>query len=89
MPRAKRSGLAIAAALPWPVGLVLGIVAFFGIRYGIGAYLASLPTGIFQQVGPMLSKSITPLAWFALIGCLMAAVASFFKAQKRKKLLEA
>jgi hypothetical protein len=24
----------IVAALPWPVGLVLGIVAFLGIRYG-------------------------------------------------------
>jgi restriction system protein len=78
----------IVAALPWPVGLVLGIVAFFGIRYGIGAYLSSAPTGMFRQIGPVLSKSLAPVAWFALIACWIAAGFSFVKTEHRKKLLE-
>jgi restriction system protein len=78
----------IVAALPWPVGLVLGIIAFFGIRYGIGAYLSSAPTGMFRQIGPVLSKAVAPFSWLALIACWIAAGFSFAKAQRRKKLLE-
>jgi len=40
----------IGAALPWPVGLLLGIIAFFGIRYGTCAYLSSAPTGMFDKL---------------------------------------
>jgi restriction system protein len=52
MGRRKASGLDIVAALPCPAGIVFGIIAFFGIRYGIGAYLQSAPTGTFKQLGP-------------------------------------
>jgi len=78
----------IVAALPWPVGLVLGVVAFLVIRYGIGAYLSSVPTGVFRQIGPALSNSLAPFSWLALIACWLAAGYSFIKAQRRKKLLE-
>jgi len=78
----------IVAALPWPVGVALGIAAFLGIRYGIPAYISSATTGTFQQLGPALSKSLRPIAWFVLIVCWIAAGFSFFKAQHRKKLLE-
>jgi restriction system protein len=86
--RRNESGMDIVAALPWPVGLVLGIVAFLGIRYGIPAYFSSVPTGMFRQLGPALSKSLPPFAWFALIACWIPAGYSFLKAQHRKKLLE-
>ncbi len=78
----------IVAALPWPVGIVLGIVAFLCIRYGIGAYLSSAPTGVFRQIGPSLSKALAPFSWLALIACWIAAGYSFLKVGHRKKLLE-
>ena len=79
----------IVAALPWPVGIVLGIVAFLGIRYGIGAYLSSAATGMFRQIGPGVSTALAPFSWIALIACWIAAAYSFSKAQHRKQLLEA
>ncbi len=88
MGRRKESALDIVASLPWPLGFVLGIVAYVGIRYGIGAYLASSPTGMFRQIGPGLSKALGPLAWISMIGCWLAAAASFFRARHRKQLLE-
>ncbi len=84
----NESGMDIVAALPWPVGIVLGIIAFLGIRYGVGAYLSSTPTGVFRQIGPALSNSLAPFSWIALIACWLAAGFSFAKAQRRKKLLE-
>ena len=88
MGKRNDSGMDIVAASPWPVGVVLGIVAFLGIRYGIGAYVASAPTGMFRQIGPVLSNAVAPLSWLALIACWFAAGFSFVKAQRRKKLLE-
>ena len=88
MGKRNESGMDIVAALPWPVGLVLGVVAFLVIRYGIGAYLSSVPTGVFRQIGPALSNSLAPFSWLALIACWLAAGYSFTKAQRRKKLLE-
>jgi len=55
----------IVAALPWPVGIALGILLFLGIRYDIGAYLSSAPTGMFRQIGPGVSKAIAPFSWLA------------------------
>ncbi len=34
--RKKQSGFEALAALPWPLGLVAGIVGYLGVRYGIG-----------------------------------------------------
>ncbi len=84
----NESGLDIVAALPWPLGVILGIVAFLGIRYGIGAYLSSAPMGMFRQIGTGFSKALTPLSWGGLIVCWVAAAVSFAKRQRRKKLLE-
>jgi restriction system protein len=88
MARRKESGLDVVASFPWPVGFALGIILFFGIRYGIGAYLESAPTGMFRQIGPGVSKALAPFSWIALLGCWLAAGASFVKAQRRKQLLE-
>jgi restriction system protein len=88
MGRRKESGLDVVASFPWPVGFVLGIILFLGIRYGIGAYVESAPTGMFKQLGPLLSKGFAPFSWVALVGCWFAAGASFLKAQRRKHLLE-
>ena len=84
MGKRNESGMDIVAALPWPVGLVLGIVAFFGIRYGIGACLSSAPTGMLRQIGPALSKTFAPIAWFALVACWIAAGFSFVKARRQR-----
>lgn len=39
--RRERSGSELIASLPWPVGVVLGIVVYAAVRYGITWYLAS------------------------------------------------
>ncbi len=62
-------------ALPWPVGIVLGVAGFLGIRYG------------FQ--GSPVAVAVLPFSWIILLVCWLGALASFITSVKRKKLLEA
>ena len=89
MARRRESGLDIVKSFPWPVGIALGIVLFLGIRYGIGWYLATIPTGMFKQLGPAFSAVSAPLAWTALVACWFAAGFSYLDSRRRKALLEA
>jgi hypothetical protein len=77
MARRKESGLDIVKSFPWPVGIAVGSIAFPVIRYGIGWYPASAPTGIFKQVGSTFAVAIVPLAWMVLILCWIAAGVSY------------
>ncbi|MGH8817688.1 MAG: restriction endonuclease, partial [Achromobacter pestifer] len=88
MARKKDSGLDLIASLPWPVGIVLGLSAFWGIRYGVGAYFSSAGGPLLSGVGKQMSGGVlTPLAWLALAVCWIAAAASFVHSQHRKQLL--
>lgn len=46
--RKKQGGFEALAALPWPVGFVMGIAAYLVVRYGIGWW--------FLHQGGMLSQ---------------------------------
>jgi restriction system protein len=86
--RRKESGMDIVAALPWPIGLVIGVLAYLAIRYGIGYYLSTAGGPLLRGVDSQLGESIAPLAWMALALCWIAAAASFFRSRKRRHLLD-
>jgi restriction system protein len=89
MARRKQGGFELIAAAPWPVGIVFGILAYIGIRYGISWYFASTGNPILSGLAKTMQNSgYTILAWIALGVCWIAALASFIGRQKRKRLLE-
>jgi restriction system protein len=87
--RRKESGLDVIASMPWPAGIVLGVVAFWTIRYGLGIYFSSFGGPVLQPLGQLLSGGMyTPLAWLALAACWIGAAASFLKSRQRRALLD-
>lgn len=86
--RKKQSGFEALAALPWPVGLIAGIVAYLGVRHGIGWWLShqggTLAQGIAQQADGMFA----PMAWMLLGLCWMAALFSYLGTRQRRRFLE-
>lgn len=89
MGRRRESGLDLIAAMPWPVGVVLGVLAYLLIRFGIGAYFSAHGGPLLQGVGQQASNGIfAPLAWVALGACWIGAAASYFRSRHRRQLLE-
>ncbi|MCL1532389.1 restriction endonuclease [Xanthomonas nasturtii] len=85
--RKKQGGFDALAALPWPVGFVMGIAAYLLVRYGIGWW--------FSHQGGMLSQGFTqqstgmfaPLAWTLLGVCWLAALFSYLGTRSRRRFL--
>jgi len=90
MARRKESGLELIASAPWPVGIVLGILAYFGVRYGFALLAAFTGNPILSKLGVLARNSdgYKMLACAALGLCWIAALASCIGRQKRKRLLE-
>ena len=89
MPKRKESALDLIASLPWPAGIVIGLLAFCGIRYGVGAYFSSTGGPLLSGLGKQASAGMfAPLAWLALAVCWIAAAASFARGRHRKQLLD-
>ena len=66
--------------------LALGVVAYFGIRHGLPAWLSGrgpLFDGLAQQ-----PDAFAPFAWLALAACTFAALLSFLRARQRRRLLD-
>ena len=84
----KDSGLDLIAALPWPVGIVVGVVAFFVMRYGVGWYFAHQHNPYMDSFGKGASGAIAPLAWIVLALCWIAALVSFLNQRKRRMLFD-
>ncbi|MEA5126086.1 restriction endonuclease [Xanthomonas floridensis] len=86
--RKKQSGFKALAALPWPVGFVMGIAAYLVVRYGIAWWFSHqggmLSHGIAQQADGMFA----PLAWALLGVCWLAALVSYLGARRRRRFLE-
>src|SRR5690606_23795662 len=60
----KESGLDVIASLPWPAGIIIGLLAFLGIRYGIGAYFSSAGGPLLSGLGEQgFGGMFAPLAW--------------------------
>jgi restriction system protein len=89
MARGKKSGIHVVAAMPWPAGIVLGILAYVAIRYGIGWYFSSTGGPMLSGLGKLASSgAYAPLAWAVLGICWLAAGMSYVNSRKRKRLLE-
>lgn len=88
MARRKESGLDIVATLPWPVGVVLGVLGFLAVRYG-GLLFANSPNPILAGLGKALGNgALEPLAWVLMVACWLAALVSWLRGRKRAQLLD-
>lgn len=89
MAKRKQGGLEQIAGMPWPVGIVLGIVGFVVVRYGIGWFASSSSNPVLHAMGKSLEAGVwTPIAWAVLGICWLGALLSFIGSAKRKQLLE-
>jgi restriction system protein len=87
MGRTRTNLLTDLAGLPWPAGIVAGIVGFIAVRYGIAWWVGSSggPVGqAFAQHG----SAFAPLAWIVLTLCWIAALASWLGQRGRRQLLD-
>ena len=92
MGRRRNEGLlSTVSRLPWSFGIVLGVVLFLGVRYGVAALLGGSGNPFLAPIGQQLAAG-GPLGWIAwlLLGvCWVGALLSFLERDKRKRLLEA
>jgi len=89
MGKRKNSGLDVVASMPWPAGIVLGLIGYIVIRHGVGWYFSSINNPVLSGLGKLATSGIyAPLAWMLLIGCWIAALASFIGRARRRKLLD-
>ena len=83
MGRAKGNLIGNLATLPWPVGVVFGVGAFFAIR----DLLPMLVKG--NPFAPIVAAFYVPMSWLMLIVGLIGAAMSWAQQQHRNKLLDA
>lgn len=89
MPKRKESGFELLASMRWPVPAVFGIVAYVGIRYGIGWLFGSSQNIYIASLARQLSSpAFAPFAWLMLGACWLAALVSYMGARGRQRLLE-
>lgn len=89
MARRKQGLFDSIASMAWPVGIVLGIIGFVAIRYGIGWYLSSRGGIALAAVGNAANGgAFGPIAWVWLGICWVAALCSFIASSQRGRLLE-
>ena len=89
MGKRKQSGIETVASMPWPAGVLLGLIGYITIRYGIGWYLGAAQTQVLAGVGRAADGGFyAPIAWVLLVGCWIAALASFIGRTGRRKLLD-
>lgn len=88
MRKRKESGLDLIAAMPWPVGVALGVLGYLAIRFGIPAYFSASDSTLLRAAGQNAASGVlAPLAWMALGMCWIGAAASFLKNKRRRDLL--
>lgn len=89
MARRKEGSFDAIASMPWPVGFVLGIIAYIGVRSGTSLLLSASDNPFLSAFGKELDKgTIQTIAWLLLGTCWFAALCSFFIRRKRSRLLD-
>lgn len=89
MARRKQGLFDSIASMPWPAGIVLGVIGYLAIRYGIGWYFSSRGGTALAAVGNAASSgAFGPIAWAWLGICSVAALCSFIARRQRGRLLE-
>jgi len=82
------TGFDALAALPWPLGLAMGIAGFLAVRYGLAWWLSQHGGMLAQGIAQHSDSTLAPLAWIVLIVCWIAALFSFLGARHRRRLLD-
>lgn len=89
MAKRRGSGIETISFMPWQVGIVLGVIGFVVVRYGIGWMVSSSNNPVLAGIGKASAAgSFAPMAWVVLLGCWIGAVSSFYRQRYRKRLLE-
>jgi restriction system protein len=89
MAKRRQSGFEVVASMPWPLGIVLGLIAYIAIRHGTGWYFGATDNPYTSGLGKLATTGIyAPIGRMALIGCWIAAVASFIGRRSRRQLLD-
>lgn len=89
MAKRTTSGFEQIAAMPWWLGILAGLIGYIAIRHGVGWYLISLDNPVLHGLGNAAASGIyAPLGWMLLIGCWLAALASFLGRGRRRQLLD-
>jgi len=89
MAKRKQSGIEQIASMPWQAGVLLGLIGYLVIRYGIGWYFDSTGNVLLSGFAKVARDgSLAPLAWMLLVGCWIGALVSFFNRSKRRHLLD-
>lgn len=89
MARRTKSGFEQIAAMPWWIGILAGLLGYVAIRHGIGWYFGAVNNPYTSGLGKVAASGIyAPLAWVLLIGCWIAALASFIGRRSRRNLLD-
>jgi len=74
--------------MPWPIGVVVGILLFSGVRYAIPWWFSRQDGGLAHGLASSFLQALSPLAWLLLAMCWMAALLSFLGARRRRILLD-
>jgi restriction system protein len=90
MGRRRNEGLLEAlGGLPWPVGIVFGLLGFAVFRWGVGWYANSFGGSIGRAFGKaILSGGLTPIAWAFLGLGFVGAAMSAYRRRDRSRLLD-
>ena len=89
MAKHRQGGLDTVASMPWPMGIVLGLLGYIAIRHGIGWYFGATGSPVLSGLGKFAaSGAYAPIAWVLLVGCWIAAIISFAGRARRRKLLD-
>lgn len=89
MAKRKQSGIEQIASMPWQAGVLLGLIGYLVIRYGIGWYFDSTGNVLLSGFAKVARDgSLAPLAWMLLVGCWIGALVSFVKRYQRRRLLD-
>ena len=89
MAKRTKSGIEQIAAMPWWIGILIGLIGYVAIRHGVGWYFASFNNPVLHGLGNVATSGMyAPLAWILLSGCWIAALASFIGRARRHNLLD-
>ena len=90
MPRRKSGTFNALASLPWPAGIIAGLLVFLVVRYGV-PWVLGQSGGIIGQAfsDDRLGASLSWLAWLLLCVFWLAAAASYFGRIQRTRLYDA
>ncbi|MDR6094428.1 restriction endonuclease [Stenotrophomonas sp. SORGH_AS_0321] len=86
--RGNKSGFEVLAELPWPVGIVAGVVGFIAIQQVVPWWLTRQNGPLAVGLGAQLANILAPLAWLLLGLCWAAALASCLGSRRRRRLLD-